>query len=35
MFGWKRLEFGLIVVPYVIPLFVFVVLIIYAIKRSV
>jgi hypothetical protein len=34
MFGWKRLEFGLIVVPYVIPLFVFLVLIMFAIKRS-
>jgi hypothetical protein len=32
--GWQRFELGLVVVPYVIPLFVFVVLIIVAIKRS-
>jgi hypothetical protein len=32
--GWEKLSFGLIVVPYVIPLFVFVVLIIVAMKRS-
>lgn len=32
--GWSRLGFGLVVVPYVIPLFVFVVLIIIAVRRS-
>lgn len=32
--GWKQMEFGLVVVPYVIPLFVFVVLIIVAMKKS-
>jgi hypothetical protein len=32
--GWKRLEFGLVVVPYIIPLLVFVVLIIVAVKKS-
>jgi hypothetical protein len=32
--GWHKLELGLVVVPYVIPLFVFVVLIIVAIKKS-
>ena len=35
LFGWKQLEFGLVVVPYVIPLFVFVVLVIVAMKRTV
>jgi hypothetical protein len=32
--GWQKLEFGLVVVPYVIPLLVFVVLIIVAMKKS-
>jgi hypothetical protein len=35
LFGWHRLELGLVVVPYIIPLFVFVVLVIVAVKRSV
>jgi len=35
LFGWQRLEFGLVVVPYVIPLLVFVVMIIVAVKRTV
>jgi hypothetical protein len=34
IFGWKRLEFGLIVIPYLIPLFVFVVLVMIAVRRS-
>jgi hypothetical protein len=32
--GWEKLEFGLVVIPYVIPLLVFVVLIIVAMKKS-
>jgi hypothetical protein len=32
--GWKRLELGLVVIPYLIPLVVFVVLIMYALKKS-
>jgi hypothetical protein len=35
LIGWQRLEFGLVVVPYVIPLLVFLVMIIVAVKRSV
>ena len=33
--GWNKFEFGLVVVPYVLPLAVFAVLLIYGMKRSV
>jgi hypothetical protein len=33
--GWSNFEFGLVVVPYIIPIVVFVLLLIYGIKRSV
>lgn len=32
--GWSRFELGLVVVPYLIPLFVFAVLLMYGMKRS-
>lgn len=34
MIGWSRFEFGLFILPYVIPLVVFVVLLMYGMKRS-
>jgi hypothetical protein len=33
--GWKHFEFGLVVVPYIIPLVVFVLLLMYGMKKSV
>jgi hypothetical protein len=33
--GWSKFELGLIVVPYLIPLFVFVLLLMYGMKKSV
>jgi hypothetical protein len=35
MIGWDKLSFGLVVVPYLIPLFVFALLLMYAMRRSV
>ena len=33
--GWGRFEFGLVVVPYIIPIVVFVLLLVYGLRRSV
>jgi hypothetical protein len=33
--GWSRFEFGLVVIPYLIPLAVFVLLLMYGMKKSV
>ncbi|MGE0547078.1 MAG: hypothetical protein AB7O24_03000 [Kofleriaceae bacterium] len=33
--GWSRFEFGLVVIPYVIPIVVFVLLLVYGLRRSV
>ena len=33
--GWSKLSFGLVVIPYLIPLLVFALLLMYAMRRSV